>query len=292
MKKVFRRMKACWLRFDHRGRTWRPVVVYSKEPHHCRYCGEDYQGNYCPQCGIKDEDTSLTSKHALLNVMDIWNVGNTTIFRTFFHLLWRPGYMIADWLKGFHSYYFPPVLTLATACLLFSLSFSFRNLQTEMGTALLADSFSEDPTSSIFQKAQTIDNVVHQIVQWKDDNLVINLILENAIVIFIGGFLFKKSPRMGKLGRVQLFFAQIYIVAQLYLLSSVYVLVMGKASTGASIFSKFPLILTFFILIFDYRQLFGYSLLKTIFKTLLLIFLTYFFMIFFIVATISLFILL
>ena len=45
---------------------------------------------------------------AFLQFLDVWGVGNRSMFRTLRDLVLRPGYMIRDYLKGRYMAYFPP----------------------------------------------------------------------------------------------------------------------------------------------------------------------------------------
>jgi hypothetical protein len=47
-------------------------------------------------------------KKAALLFMDVWGVGNRSMFRSLRDLMLRPGFMIRDYLRGMQSAYFPP----------------------------------------------------------------------------------------------------------------------------------------------------------------------------------------
>ena len=131
MKRIpcLRRLKAWLLHIDRRQRDSGFQVVRSSEHHTCPFCGEEYEGNFCPQCGLEPELKYVTWRSSVPDFLNIWNLGSSAVFRTMKHLLWRPGYMINDWLNGRRQLYFSPVLSLVTACFIFGLCMYIRGLE-------------------------------------------------------------------------------------------------------------------------------------------------------------------
>ena len=101
--------RAVWLRAFH---IWqrRPheLAPLSEESRTCSSCGTVYQGNYCPRCGQSARVGRFSFKKAALLFMDVWGVGNRSMFRSIRDLMLRPGFMIRDYLRGMQSAYFPP----------------------------------------------------------------------------------------------------------------------------------------------------------------------------------------
>ncbi|MCH5318980.1 MAG: DUF3667 domain-containing protein [Paramuribaculum sp.] len=85
------------------------VAPMSDERHICSTCATEYQGNYCPRCG---QSAKVVPKMSLLKTfllfIDVWGLGNRGMFRTLRDLIFRPGYLICDYLRGMHQAYFPP----------------------------------------------------------------------------------------------------------------------------------------------------------------------------------------
>ena len=98
-----------WLRafriWQHRPYELKPL---SEERHTCASCKTEYVGNYCPRCGQSAGVGRFSFKKALLLFIDVWGVGNRSMFRSVRDLVLRPGYMIRDYLRGMQSAYFPP----------------------------------------------------------------------------------------------------------------------------------------------------------------------------------------
>ena len=105
-------MKINWKEKYRQFREWqeRPyqVAPLSPEEHVCATCSTSFKGNYCPRCGQSARIGRYSFKNALLLFLDVWGLGNRGMFRTLRDLIFRPGYMIRDYLRGMQMAYFPP----------------------------------------------------------------------------------------------------------------------------------------------------------------------------------------
>ena len=101
--------RAVWLRAFH---IWQQrhheLAPLSEESRTCSSCGTVYQGNFCPRCGQSARVGRFSFKKAALLFLDVWGVGNRSMFRSIRDLMLRPGFMIRDYLSGMQSAYFPP----------------------------------------------------------------------------------------------------------------------------------------------------------------------------------------
>lgn len=91
--------------WQHRPYQLKPL---STEKHICFSCKTEFEGNYCPRCGQAAGVGRFSFKKAILLFLDVWGIGNRSMFRCIRDLLLRPGYMIRDYLSGMQSAYFPP----------------------------------------------------------------------------------------------------------------------------------------------------------------------------------------
>ena len=107
--KTFKQKCRTWLQ-DFRTWQQKPYEVkpLSNEQHTCSTCGTQFTGNYCPRCGQSSIVGRFSFKKATLLFLDVWGLGNRGMFRSIRDLLFRPGYMIRDYLSGMQSAYFPP----------------------------------------------------------------------------------------------------------------------------------------------------------------------------------------
>lgn len=84
------------------------LAPISESTHKCASCGTEFQGNYCPRCGQPSGVGRFSFKKAIQQFLNVWGMGNRSMFRSIRDLILRPGYMIRDYLSGMQSAYFPP----------------------------------------------------------------------------------------------------------------------------------------------------------------------------------------
>lgn len=78
----------------------------------CKNCRNTFQGNYCPHCGQNRHTPRFTIRNAFLNILSgFFNIDHG-FSRNLIELLYRPGYMIRDYLKGKRVHYYKPFQTL------------------------------------------------------------------------------------------------------------------------------------------------------------------------------------
>lgn len=78
----------------------------------CKNCGKSFQGNHCPHCGQDQHTPRFTIRNAFQNILSgFFNIDNG-FSRNLIELLYRPGYMIRDYLKGKRVHYYKPFQTL------------------------------------------------------------------------------------------------------------------------------------------------------------------------------------
>ncbi len=82
------------------------------ETYTCLNCGTTYTGNYCNRCGQSRNTPRYRLSNALRNIAGgFFNIDNG-FGRTLLELLYRPGYMIRDFISGKRVGYFRPFQTL------------------------------------------------------------------------------------------------------------------------------------------------------------------------------------
>ena len=113
LKRGFERLKR-W------SRRTPEFPVLSDEEHHCRCCGSDFRGNYCPRCSQKAEIGRITWRSVYLGVLDVWGMGSRSMTMSIWQLLYRPGYFIGDYISGKRQLSFPPVKMLFIVALIYA----------------------------------------------------------------------------------------------------------------------------------------------------------------------------
>lgn len=84
----------------------------SEEPCTCRNCGTTYVGNFCSRCGQSRKTPRYRFSNALRNILGGFTNIDNGFGRTLIDLLYRPGYMIRDFIDGKRIQYFRPFQTL------------------------------------------------------------------------------------------------------------------------------------------------------------------------------------
>lgn len=100
----------------------------SGAPQHstCANCGAPLGGRFCAKCG-QDAHTQLTVRHFFEEVVEGLLHFDSTFWRTFTPLLFRPGSMTQQYLAGRRKYYAPPFRTyLVISVIYFLLSSIFE----------------------------------------------------------------------------------------------------------------------------------------------------------------------
>ena len=92
-----------------RGKQTPPI---NNETNICLNCGTTYTGNYCNRCGQSRNTPRYRLSNALRNIAGGFFNIDSGFGRTLLELLYRPGYMIRDFIGGKRVEYFRPFQTL------------------------------------------------------------------------------------------------------------------------------------------------------------------------------------
>lgn len=217
-------------------------------------------------------------------------LGEPEYWRTLWHLLWRPGYVIADYLNGKRRRFLRPFeLLIATTIMLSivimivpaemakqeSLEVMYQeNVANEAGDEIKLDT----DVSAQFKKAI---HYLDRYRQWQAEHPAISLLTQSIWVMFFTWLLFRKSPRKhcafvqedptGKAANYnfpEILTAQIFVLSQLQLVNTVWVLVAGWFVPTLTFQPfAFPNLLAYAIVFIDYQQLFGRKWYSTLWRT-------------------------
>lgn len=258
-----------------------PVAVPQPmhEHHICNHCGYGFDGRCCPQCGMPAEHVRFTFHRLISNFLDIWGLGNRPMFRSMRDLLWRPGYMIRDYLQGHHLSYFPPFKMLAVLTVFIVLIAWLLNVSD--------DSTAADKIAKILLKLknnthgtthQLIDGII-AIVSFIGSNDLYRILTQNIFVVLSAWIVFYKKG----LNIVETFFSQVYINCQFHMLTILWILCTLQIPPSELLPYMVPIGITLPVLIYDYMQLYGLKFWKSLWKTILFLTLTFILYIIFIV---------
>ena len=244
------RCKEYWQRFTGWvSKTWEPVWAW------CVAKWERFSSWYMAQQEVvkKRSEVSherITVKRAVLAFMETWGLGSRNIFYAMWHLIWRPGYMISDYLNGHRKRYLQPffmffVLTLILVQIAWALDVQLPKNRDMTLTAFRIirehnDTFSSSQKTAILKTAQWLDTV-HD---WRDENRAWDLIIHS-----VGIFL-----------------------CQLQMLSIVTMICFRKLPFDhIQGFVLVPELILFAILLIDFKQLFQRKWWPTIWRTALIV---------------------
>lgn len=121
------RLRALHLR-QIRGRMTPPLT---NSPCVCKNCGHPFTGNFCPACGQSRRTPRLTLRDAAGNLLRSLFRVDGKFGRTVMELLYRPGYMVRDYITGHRIGYTHPLPTFFLMVMFYMIAIQLVNPKTE-----------------------------------------------------------------------------------------------------------------------------------------------------------------
>ena len=137
------------------------VAPLSEISHECASCGTIFNGNFCPRCGQSAKVGRFSFKKAFLLFLDVWGVGNRGMFRSLRDLMFRPGYMIRDYISGMQSAYFPP----------FKMFFLLAALSLVVAHGFSLGSDGDETKTDVNEKMEAVKQEMKQVKQEVTDEI-------------------------------------------------------------------------------------------------------------------------
>lgn len=137
------------------------VAPLSEISHECASCGTIFNGNFCPRCGQSAKVGRFSFKKAFLLFLDVWGVGNRGMFRSLRDLMFRPGYMIRDYISGMQSAYFPP----------FKMFFLLAALSLVVAHGFSLGSDGDETKTDVNEKMEAVKQEMKQVKQEASDEI-------------------------------------------------------------------------------------------------------------------------
>ena len=242
-----------------RFRQWQKVPVEYKESteeHHCCNCERDFRGNYCPTCGQKWDTGPLSWSHLRQQWMDLWGLGSRSLPLTIVQLLLRPGYLIGEYISGKRRNCFPPFSMLV----LVALATSIIDKCLDMG-------YTEGSEYALIENPTPIE----KFMTWMGQNMDYGLLLFFLMLLVPTFILFRYAPRHTRHSLPQGFFIQVFNATQFILVMLIYgivckILMLSDDAVGTAKIVLYGVLMPSLLLI-NYKQLFGYSVWGTIWRT-------------------------
>ena len=218
--------------------------------HHCCNCDKDFEGNFCPRCGQKATLGPVSWKSVITGILLLWGMDSRSMSYTLLQLVFRPGYLINDYISGRRQISFPPVKMLFILAIFYAL---FRYL---IGPPPNAGA---DPNSDI--------HVIYWIEKWSEKNVGWASLLFASLLILPTWITFRYSPKNTFHTLPQGFFIQVFLASLSMLISIV---------SDYFIHHIAWLVIIFYLI--AYKQLFGYGWWGTIWRIINMFFLTFLFL--------------
>lgn len=253
-------MMSNWKEKYRQFREWqeRPYEVQPmlQEEHDCATCSTHYTGNYCPRCGQSASIGRYSFKNAILLFLNVWGLGNRGMFRTLRDLIFRPGFMIRDYLSGMQMAYFPPfkmlfLLTALSVIVAHGVNLRGRTVDDQRQDAIDIVAQSGDGSGIEMPVLDMIDRTVD--LQERFPNLL-SLTTVFCLTVFYYLF-FRKSKNIPDLRFSEFLIAMVYTANMLtiYEVTLAFLGVNSTYATLASVLTVIPL-----------KQLSGFSWTRTI----------------------------
>lgn len=227
---------------------------------------------------VEAESKRITMQSVTNNFLEIWGFGNRNIFVTLGHLIWRPGFMMRDYLEGRRSRIMQPlmmlvVLTLGLMLLVKILpvevvpredvSLQFTNARAHV------DESEPDAGDAlrILNAAEKVAMYIEELRQWEDEHPDFGLLIKFSWSMLLIWLLFRKSKdKTYNFAEILTVFC--YGLCQLQALSIVWLLCTAwwhpQILFHPFIFPYWIVHIVFFI---DFQQLFGRRWWSTLWRT-------------------------
>ena len=234
------RLRNSFAKFRKWQQTPRSYSDQGLPTHHCANCGHEFVGNFCPICGQKGTQGSVSWKAVQESIMNLWNVDSHSLPITMWQLLLRPGYLISEFINGRRQVSFPPLN------MLFTIAVGYVFIMYLCGESYADVQIVQDNTT-LFETA----------TNWLSSHPAWGMLSVTMIMILPTWTLFHFAPRnphhtLPKGIFIQLFMSSLMFFCLIF----------------AQLFSGFILLIPFYYYA-AYRQLFGYRFWGTMWRLLL-----------------------
>ena len=92
------------------GNHMKSVRLEDAQEHVCLNCGTTFRGKHCPECRQKASTKRLDMMATARNVADKYITMDSGLLHTIVDLLYRPGYMVRDYIQGYRIEYVEPLM--------------------------------------------------------------------------------------------------------------------------------------------------------------------------------------
>ena len=218
-------------------------------------------------------------------------LGENEYWHTLWHLVWRPGYVIADFLNGKRRKFIRPFHLLIGTSLLVSIALlivpaekkQVVSYETRLNQKMADENYRQQYSPEVIEFQYKIVRIVDAYYKWLDEHIAIGLLIKSILGIFFTWLLFRKSPRKdcpfvdddtgtkkANYNFAEILTAHIFIISQLQMVNVVWILAAGWFVPHFDFQPyAYPYILANIIIFIDFQQLFGRKWYSTLWRTIL-----------------------
>ena len=232
------------------------VAPMSDEDHKCVTCSTEFRGNFCPRCGQSAKiQPRMSLWKTFLLFLDVWGVGNRGMFRTLRDLLFRPGYLIRDYIRGHRSAYFPPfklLFLLTTLSILVSNGWNLGN-EIYQKEGYFDDEFISQRAEGD-ESMEAFYHIFNDIIDFQNSNPALFQLGFMLYTSFFFFWLFRKTKDLGKLNFHEFFIGMVYMLDML----TIYTIILRFLGLSSDV-----ILFANILYVIPLKQLTGYGWLKT-----------------------------
>lgn len=235
MNAIFIILRTKWQEF----RAWQDNPMHyriDETEHVCNNCGHTFKGTYCPVCSQSARHGRIGWLTLWEGIGQLWGIESRSAIYTLWQLLWRPGYLVRDYISGKRQVSYPPVK------LLFILA----------AVVALVQYFIPVPAPEI---TETGYRYIDAAFNWLTSHENIGALLSGCIFILPTWVLFRKAPSYPHHSIPEGFFLQVYIAILSFIISSLLTEI-----------HPVSMLLTLVYTFITYKQLFGYGFWETLWR--------------------------
>ena len=248
----------------------------------CLNCGTEFEGNFCPECGQSAETGRFTMRFIFENLLAAFLSKDGGIWFTLKNLFTRPGAMVVEILNGKRRKYFSPFpmlfFALTVYILLASVTGSRDNYrqaeQSYSNIEITKDGESDEQSKDYTERYNRIRRMGSNFIKFYNNHYTVVFMLTLPLFLFAARVCYGKSNRRRYYRAeylVAITYSMVIVVIFLWLVSLMY-LFSQSISDRMSSFMPFAFVVAF---TFCFRQMMGFSIRKTFWRSLLTVVLYY-----------------
>ena len=251
-------------------------VQTENQPEHnttkCLNCGNEFEGNFCPECGQNAETGRFTLSFIFGNLLAAVLGRDGGIAYTLKNLFSRPGKMIVEILDGKRRKYVSPFPMLFLALTVYILIFSITGSKGEISSDLDLDFSNNTPVNA--QIVLEINRLVTIAFHFYLNHYTLCYMLTLPLCVIAARICFGKQNRK-RYYWAEYTVAMVYAMVFLVLYRCVINLIYPISTSVFEIMAFLEMIVVITAITACYRRMMGFSMVKTIWRSTLTLALYY-----------------